>query len=288
MQREIVDTVPAKKILTIRGPLCYRGRTSEAQGSGYHGLIRKIGFEMRKNRNNFFHTSYPELVRAHATGDKRDMNRLCRKLQVDLRPYAAKLASNYRFTTIDLDDFIQEGLIAVCKYLPEYRYICPECKERFGRIEDYSEHCKDEHGYLMEAVPNIRNFLSGVIRGYMLNYLRHQFQRKRTPLMVIHSSDFIETNEPFVFIDSVTPSPEELVASKESVEKIKECLDRERNEKIREFVVRILEGATMCEAYVGISNAGLTASPESARMIICRLRRQNPRAFAKYREALVG
>jgi len=293
MKQKIVDTLDRQKILTIREPLCYPVRafgvdSDSEKTSVYHGLIRAIGIEMRKNnRNNFFHTSYPELVKAHTTGKQGDINRLCRKLQVDLRPYAARLAHNYHFTTIDLNDFIQEGLIAVVEYLPKYRYICPDCLERFERVEPYSNHCRKEHGYLMEPKPDIRSFLSGIIRGYMLNYLRHQFQLKRTPLAVVHASDFLESDKSPVFVDAINPSPETLVASKEAIERVRDCLDRERNEKIRVFIQRILEGANAREAYSGISQRGLAASAESARVTIYQLK-QKTRAFAKYREVLAG
>jgi len=186
-----------------------------------------------------------------------------------------------------MNDFIQEGLIAVVEYLPKYRYICPDCGERFERVNPYSEHCRGEHGYLMEPLQDIRSFLSGIIRGYMLNFLRHQFQLKRTPLAVIHASDFLESDKSPVFVDAANPNPETLVASKEAVERVRTCLDRERNEKIREFVGRILEGATAREAYSGISQRGLAASPESARVTIYQLK-QRTRAFKKYREVLAG
>jgi len=292
MKRETIESCAVQKILTILGPLWYAsdslGPYPESENlSIYHGLIREIGHEMnRKNKNNFFHTCYPELIQAHLTGKQKDLNNLCRKLQVDLRPYAARLASNYHFTTIDLNDFIQEGLIGVHLYLPRYRYICPECSERFERGEGFSEHCNEEHGLGLEPKQGIESFLSGIVRGHMLNFLRHQFQLKRTPVAVVHASDFFESDKNQICIDLNTPSPEMLVASKEAVENVRACLDKERNEKIRVFVSRILSGYTAPEAYLEISEQGLASSDVSARVTIYQLKKT--RAFNKYRQVLAG
>ncbi len=282
----------AEKSLTILDSLCYSGRAlgsesdSENQGCD-HGLIRQDGTDMRHTGWNFFHTCFPELVQAHKSGAEADVNALCAKLQNDLRPYAGKLAHNYPFTSIDLNDLIQEGLIAVMEYLPRYRYICPNCDKRFLRSGAYSDHCHSEYGHHLDPIQDIRSYLSRVIRGYMLNLLRLQFQRKRSPVVFVLKSDLLDSDKSGICEDKVTPSPEALVASKRAIESIRKCLDRERNAKIREFILRILDGSTAREAYVEISDRGLSASSESARVTIYHLK-QRTQLFAKYHRALVG
>ena len=200
MITEKMKYLMGEKFLTIRESLCYSsealGQQTESENqSVYHGLVRENGYEMtRKNgtkASNFFHTSYPELIRAHSSGKQSDVNKLCRKLQTDLRPYAARLANNFHFTTIDLNDFIQEGLISLIRYLPKYRYICPNCDERFKWVGEYNSHCRDEHRRLIKPVQNIRSFLSGIIRGSMLNFLRAQLQWKRSPIIFINDSSAV-------------------------------------------------------------------------------------------------
>lgn len=233
---------------------------------------------------DFFKECHFELLKAYVTRDSKDINRLCIKFRRGVYGYALTLSNNYYFTSVDVDDFIQEALIALIRYLPEYRFICPNCSSRFVSFADYRMHSKRENGSLVAPSKSIRKYLSYIIRDRLVKFKEKQLCKKRDPRIFI-SDGSIEANNGIDDLYFDLGNPEKVAISNFKIIRIKEYLSKERDYKIREFIQCILKGYTPREAYSNMVENLYFLSCDSAYCCIRSLKKR--KSFLKYRDLLV-
>lgn len=263
-------------------------------------LTKGKGQNVRKN-TSFFDDCYEELARAQSTGSRSDINRLLCKAMVPLKRYSVYLATRFPNRYFDPDDYVQEGLIKIVKYLEVYRYICPECEVRFKQTEDYINHCIENHGETLKPVQEMKRYISYMVKRFIFNMIRDTLRDKRASHKTVSYSDDVFDGgknatgrwhseftvlKKIIFSEGNDPSQYDTIKSKARIEKVQSLIAEESNERIRYFVNHCLRDEEASEIWAGMVEHGLAASPNSARLNIHYYKGRPD--LRKYREALTG
>lgn len=230
---------------------------------------------------SFFADAYPELCRAHATKAEGDFNALIWKVRPNLVKYAGKLSMVRPLGAIDFDDYVQVGVITIWRKLPDYRYICPVCDQRFPHSAEYIEHCKREHGDTLEPVKTLEQYLNYSIKAYMKNHLRSMSRSERKP-------DVFVPGEPPVgsYSESLAGTrPDVATISRLAVERLEYLVTKETNPKVRMLVAGCLDGDERPVIWEHMAAAGLAKTPKSACVCVNRLMKRRE-VWREYRAAL--
>ncbi len=232
-------------------------------------------------KRTFFKGCYVELARVQSTQNKTDFDKLAVKAIPYITAYANWMKMRYPIAVVDADDYVQEGLMAMWNFLCKYRYICPECEERFMLSQAFTKHCKTEHGRVMKPQHGLEPYLNFRIKRYMRNLmLRHVKASTRSSAMTV----YIEQYE-FDFPDDAVLQ-DKVVDTNQRIDALKGVLSLEANAKIAFFVGACLMGAEGGDIYNGMVEKGLLGSPGSARVAVSNLKRRGE--FERYRQALTG
>lgn len=231
---------------------------------------------------SLFSGAHLELVRAHSTGSEADFTCLVQKIQPNLKRYASRVAYRCPFGAIDIDDYVQIGIIAIWRFMPGFKYLCPLCDERFINLSLYTNHCETIHGEVMEPVKTLEQWLTYEVKQYMSNELRSRFRRYN----YIGLETDIISSEDDIF-KRAYPGPDEMAISNQIVERIKELIKHEQNKRLKSFVGGCIKDEKPVDIFRSMVDEGLSRSTQSARVGVRMLRRR-PNIWRLYRQALVG
>ena len=234
---------------------------------------------MPGEKRSFFDGLYSQLSRVQATQNREDFDILVRGVKPRVTAYAAWMKSRYNIPTVDIEDYVQEGLIALWRFLSKFRYICPDCKEEFKRCQDYVAHRKGEHGSVVQTLQKLAPYLDFRIKRYMRNLKRSQLNtKKRSAAVTVHMDETFD-------MPDENPNAEALVCSVEALQQLRRLVDAETNAKIKIFVAGCLRGREVRDIYKCMVREGLAGTEQSARITVANLRGREE--LKAYRHALL-
>jgi hypothetical protein len=230
---------------------------------------------------SFFADACPELSRAHETGRDTDFNALIRKVTPKLQAYAGKLALACPLGAVDLNDYVQEGIIIVWRNLSRYRFICPLCNAKFQRLDSFKDHGESDHGEAIEPTVSLARWLDYSIKRYMKNHLRSMRRSERK------AEDFFPMD--FTVGDYTENTslirPDVAMFSRLAVERLEELASIESNPKVQMLVKGCLQGTERPTIWKEMAASGLAKTPKSAAVCVNRLMKRRD-VWRPYRVAL--
>jgi len=233
----------------------------------------------------FFDGAQAELIRAQATGAKRDIDKLVRRILPSVLAYAHVMAQRFKIRTIDAEDYAQEALAALLIWLDTYRFICPICESRFRVAESYSEHCEQKHGKQLEPVKSVDVFVTHMMKLAVFNLLKRHYAKKRANYLTLSLDlDPISGGVGNSLVEHQTPA--RITASRQAVDTVRELAQRERNNKIGFFISCCLEGKRPTEIYSAMGAEGIFKNDDAARVTVNNWRKRG--RLDKYRQVLAG
>jgi len=228
--------------------------------------------------SNFFpKETYESLRKTQRTLNSRDFDVLISKMIHKVEKYAGWMMSFHRVVGPQKDDYVQEALVAMWRFMGDYRFICSECGEKYQRAEDFMGHCKIAHGGISRPRVLIEDYLSRGMKRYMRNLmLQYRNAKARSSLRFYDFDD--EANRNTLFKEVVDTNTMDTAFS------LKELLARERNVKIKFYIEQLLNGNSNTQVFERMSEVGMYSSPQSARGGIYALRKTG--ALDNYRAVL--
>jgi hypothetical protein len=200
--------------------------------------------------------------------------------------YCQKIKDKYWYSFLDPEDYVQECLLVASKKILEYVFICPECRERFQTESELHNHCIDKHNQEKSPLVCIETYVSIWITKQILNLRAFQRAKKRNISTTINAGLEVFIR-PELRSCRIEDNPLQVTESRQIQERIEAKLQAERNQNIRIFVNRLVQGGQKNDAYQDIADQGLASSTESARVNIYNIQKRT-RLFDPYRKILKG
>jgi hypothetical protein len=230
-------------------------------------------------KRTFFEGAYAELSKVQITKSKRDFNKLARKITPRLFDYSRWIKKQYPATVLGPEDYVQEGLIALWNFINEYQYTCPECDYSVKDYYEYISHCKEFHGQVLKPTSNFERYINFRIKRYMRNHMLAYVKAKSRA-----SSSTVYIEDIDYEFGTCEDNPHNEVASMEVVNRIRETVENEKDERIKIFIKNILRGVDNSDNYKQMADNGISPNPEAARACIYQFRKAHK--LAKYRNIL--
>jgi hypothetical protein len=243
----------------------------------------KKGLRANMAKRTFFQSAYVELSKVQVTKNKRDFDRLARKITPRLLDYARWIKRQYPTSVLGPEDYAQEGLIALWNFIHEYRYTCPNCEYVTKDYYEYISHCKIYHEKVLKPKSNFEKYLNFRIKRYMRN---HMLAYVKPKIRAAFTTVYLEDLNIEVWVKGSCESPHKEVASKQIVRRLRQTVEKEKDERIRIFIKNILRGVDGCDTYKQMAENGISPNEGAARACIYQFRKGNK--LAKYRNILTA